>query len=76
MKVNVDLPGLKLKNPLMPASGTFGFGDTNAARKFDLNEMGALVLKTTTPQARNGNPQPQILLYSAKITASFRRFRR
>lgn len=60
MNLSVELPGLKLKNPIMPASGTFGFGDSGAAKKFDLNEMGALVLKTTTPEARIGNPQPQI----------------
>ena len=59
-EVVVNLPGLKLKNPLMPASGTFGFGDTTAAQKFDLNQMGALVLKTTTRKAKIGNPQPQI----------------
>lgn len=59
-KIAVRLPGLALKNPLMPASGTFGFGDVPAAQKFDLNKMGALVLKTTTPRARTGNPQPQI----------------
>ena len=44
----------------MPASGTFGFGDTPSAQKFDLNQMGALVLKTTTRKAKIGNPQPQI----------------
>lgn len=60
MKISAELPGLKLKNPIMPASGTFGFGDSGAAKKFDLNKMGALVLKTTTPEARTGNPQPQI----------------
>ena len=59
-EVVVNLPGLKLKNPLMPASGTFGFGDTPSAQKFDLNQMGALVLKTTTRKAKIGNPQPQI----------------
>lgn len=62
VNLNVDLPGMKLKNPLMPASGTFGFGDVSAARKFDLNEMGAMVIKTATPEARTGNPQPQIAL--------------
>lgn len=59
-KISVKLPGLDLKNPLMPASGTFGFGDVPAAKKFDLNELGALVIKTTTLKARLGNPQPQI----------------
>lgn len=56
----VNLPGLAMKNPIMPASGTFGFGDVPAAKKFDLNKMGALVIKTTTLKARKGNPQPQI----------------
>lgn len=56
----VKLPGLDLKNPVMPASGTFGFGDVPAANKFDLNDLGAMVIKTTTPHATTGNPQPQI----------------
>lgn len=58
--ISVNLPGLNLKNPIMPASGTFGFGDVPAAQKFDLNELGAMVIKTTTPLATTGNPQPQI----------------
>lgn len=58
--IHVALPGLALKNPLMPASGTFGFGDVPVAKKFDLNELGAMVIKTTTPKATTGNPQPQI----------------
>ncbi len=56
----VELPGLKLKNPVMPASGTFAFGDL--PENFDWNEMGAIVLKTATRHARTGNPQPQIAL--------------
>lgn len=60
--LKVELPGLNLKNPIMPASGTFGFGDTKIAKSFDLNELGALVLKTTTKNAKVGNPQPQIAL--------------
>ena len=58
--ISVKLPGLNLKNPVMPASGTFGFGDVPAAKKFDLNELGALVIKTATPNPHLGNPQPQI----------------
>ena len=57
---HITLPGLDLKNPVMPASGTFGFGDVPAAKKFDLNDLGAMVIKTTTPKATSGNPQPQI----------------
>ena len=59
-RLAVKLPGLDLKNPIMPASGTFGFGDVSAAKKFDLNELGALVVKTTTPEPRDGNPNPKI----------------
>ena len=61
-RLTVSLPGLTMKNPLMPGSGTFGFGDTPAAEKMDLNGLGALVIKTTTPHARKGNPQPQIAM--------------
>ena len=61
-RLTVNLPGLTMKNPLMPGSGTFGFGDTPAAEKMDLNGLGALVIKTTTPHARKGNPQPQIAM--------------
>lgn len=60
VRLAVNLPGLHLKNPVMPASGTFGFGDVPQAKKYDLNRLGAVVIKTTTPQARTGNPQPQI----------------
>ena len=40
-RLTVNLPGLTMKNPLMPGSGTFGFGDTPAAEKMDLNGLGA-----------------------------------
>lgn len=45
-RLAVKLPGLALKNPLMPASGTFGFGDTPLAQQVDLNKFGAMVIKT------------------------------
>lgn len=61
-RITVKIPGLTMKNPLMPGSGTFGFGDTPATQKIDINQFGALVIKTTTPKARVGNPQPQIAL--------------
>ncbi|UTH91078.1 dihydroorotate dehydrogenase [Lactobacillus acidophilus] len=60
INTHITLPGLDLKNPVMPASGTFGFGDVPAAKKFDLNDLGAMVIKTTTPKATSDNPQPQI----------------
>ncbi|SEM47730.1 dihydroorotate dehydrogenase (fumarate)/dihydroorotate dehydrogenase (NAD+) catalytic subunit [Ligilactobacillus sp. WC1T17] len=58
-RLAVNLPGLKLKNPVMPASGTFGFGENP---KYDLNKLGAIVVKTTTKEARVGNPNPKIAL--------------
>lgn len=59
-RLAVKLPGLALKNPLMPASGTFGFGDTPLAQQVDLNQFGAMVIKTATPRPRVGNPEPRI----------------
>ena len=60
VKMAVSLPGLKLKNPVMPASGTFAFGDL--PENFDWDQMGAIVIKTATRHARTGNPKPQIAL--------------
>ncbi|MGQ5709369.1 dihydroorotate dehydrogenase [Lactobacillus sp. PSON] len=60
VNTRVNLLGLNLKNPIMPASGTFGFGDVAAAQKFDLNNLGAMVIKTATLEESFGNPQPQI----------------
>ncbi|MBW7987133.1 dihydroorotate dehydrogenase [Lactobacillus helveticus] len=70
VNTHVNLPGLDLKNPVMPASGTFGFGDVPAAQKFDLNDLGAMVIKTTTPHATTGNPQPQIAILEDGILNS------
>ena len=53
----VSLPGLELKNPFMPSSGSYYYG-LDHMDDFDLNELGALVLKTTTLKPRKGNPQP------------------
>lgn len=70
VRLAVKLPGLKMKNPVMPASGTFGFGDVPQARKYDLNRLGAIVIKTTTPQARTRNPQPQIAVLNDGVLNS------
>ncbi|WP_174803352.1 dihydroorotate dehydrogenase [Martelella limonii] len=48
---------MTLKNPIMPASGTFGL---EMAEVFDLDCLGALVLKTVTPHLRSGNPVPRV----------------
>ncbi|WP_334110802.1 dihydroorotate dehydrogenase [Thermodesulfitimonas autotrophica] len=55
----VDLAGLRLKNPVVTASGTFGFG-IEYARVVDLAALGAVVLKTVTLKPRQGNPPPRL----------------
>ena len=55
----VGLCGLTLKNPVIPASGTFGFG-LELAGDMDLNVLGGISLKGTTWEARYGNPTPRI----------------
>ena len=55
----VNLAGVELKNPIIPASGTFGYG-REYAELYDLNVLGSFSWKGTTGQARLGNPQPRI----------------
>ncbi|MCR5571594.1 MAG: dihydroorotate dehydrogenase [Bacteroidales bacterium] len=57
--LSVRVCGVKLRNPVIPASGTFGFG-LEAADWFDLNVLGGISLKGTTLEARPGNPTPRI----------------
>ncbi|MFC1900529.1 dihydroorotate dehydrogenase [Chloroflexota bacterium] len=52
--------GLKLKNPVMTASGTFGYG-TEDNHGFDIQKLGAIVCKGTTLKPRDGNPQPRLV---------------
>lgn len=55
----VDIGGLKMKNPVMTASGTFGFGKEYAPY-LDLNRLGAIVVKGTTLKPKAGNKVPRI----------------
>jgi len=55
----VEVAGLKLKNPVMPASGTFGYGEEYAPY-FDLNHLGAIVTKGLSLGPKAGNPTPRI----------------
>ena len=57
--LSVELSGVKLKNPVIPASGTFGFG-YEFAEWYDLNLLGAICCKGTTEEPRFGNPTPRI----------------
>ena len=58
-RLETSLSGIKLKNPVIPASGTFGFGQ-EMARFYDLNVLGGISLKGTTGEERFGNPTPRI----------------
>ena len=51
--------GLLLANPVMTASGTFGYG-TEYSHLFDIQQLGAIVCKGTTLEPRDGNPQPRL----------------
>ncbi|MBP3362058.1 MAG: dihydroorotate dehydrogenase [Clostridia bacterium] len=55
----VELCGLKLDNPVIPASGTFGFG-YEFAELYDINILGSFSFKGTTKEPRFGNPTPRI----------------
>lgn len=58
-KLNVNLCGIELDNPIIPASGTFGFG-YEFAEMYDINCLGTFSFKGTTRQPRFGNPTPRI----------------
>lgn len=59
MVTEVNLCGVRLANPVVPASGTFGFG-LEMAGEYDLNCLGGISLKGTTREARFGNECPRI----------------
>ena len=57
--LHIKLPGLNLKNPIMPASGCFGFG-REYSQLYDLSLLGAIMVKATTPLPRFGNETPRV----------------
>ena len=57
LDLSVSIGGLDLRNPVMPASGTFADG---LARSIDINRLGAFVTKTITREKRSGNPVPRV----------------
>lgn len=59
MEMKVELCGITLDNPVIPASGTFGYG-YEFARLYDINCLGTFSFKGTTAQPRFGNPTPRI----------------
>lgn len=58
-RLSVDLCGIELDNPVIPASGTFGFGH-EFAEIYDINCLGTFSFKGTTKDPRFGNPTPRI----------------
>jgi len=58
-KLSVNLCGITLDNPVIPASGTFGYG-YEFAELYDINVLGTFSFKGTTKDARFGNPTPRI----------------
>ena len=57
--LQVNLPGLSLKNPIMPASGCFGFG-REYAEYYDLSQLGSIMIKAVTKEKRRGNAMPRV----------------
>ena len=58
-RLSVDLCGIELDNPVIPASGTFGYG-WEFAELYDINILGTFSFKGTTREPRFGNPTPRI----------------
>ena len=59
MNLSVKLPGLNLKNPVIPASGCFGFGK-EFSELYDLSILGGIAIKSATLEPRFGNPTPRV----------------
>jgi len=68
-RLNVSLCGIDLDNPIIPSSGTFGYG-YEYSELYDINVLGTFSFKGTTKEARFGNPTPRIAeCYSGMINA-------
>ncbi len=59
INLKVNIAGMELKNPVIAASGCFGFG-REYSRYFDLSRLGGIAVKGLTPLPRKGNPPPRI----------------
>ncbi len=69
INLSVNITGIELKNPVMVASGTFGYGE-EYAKYIDLNKLGAIVVKGLSLTPRDGNPPPRIVETSAGMLNS------
>ncbi len=67
--LSVHIGGLRLANPVLTASGTFGYGE-EFKEFFDLNRLGGLITKTVTLEYRPGNPPPRIVETAAGMLNS------
>jgi len=69
VNMSVDIAGIKMANPVTTASGTFGFG-LEYNDYYDVNKLGAVVVKSITREKRIGNPPPRILETPAGVLNS------
>ena len=69
INLSVNIAGILMKNPVMVASGTFGYGE-EYAKYIDLNKLGAIVVKGLSLTPREGNPPPRIVETSAGMLNS------
>ena len=60
IRLTQDLFGLEFKNPVITASGTFGYGE-EYSNFYDISMLGGFVTKSVTPEIRIGNPTPRII---------------
>src|SRR3989337_49198 len=67
--LSVNIAGIELKNPVMTASGTFGYGE-EFAPYLDLNRLGAVAVKGLSLKPRQGNPPPRIVETAAGMLNS------
>src|SRR3972149_639572 len=67
--LSVNIAGIQLKNPVMTASGTFGYGE-EFAPYLDLNKLGAVIVKGISLKPRQGNPPPRIVETAAGMLNS------
>ena len=61
VNLSVEIAGIKLQNPILPASGCFSYGEEfYQIQGFEMDKLGAIVSKGTTLLSRDGNPQRRI----------------
>ena len=65
----VNLSGWELDNPIIPASGTFGFG-YECAEYYDINKLGSFSFKGTTRNPQNGNPLQRVAEFDSGMINS------